>query len=551
MKARIFVSSTYYDLRYLREQIINFIENDYGFEAIAFEDGDVTYTPEQSMIKSCKNEVQYCHAMILIIGNTYGTKTEDNLSFTREEYKEADKFTKPIFAFVESHVYTEYQIYIRKNKRYTPAIADSKLVFEFIDEIVKKGICIKDFNCGTEICDFLKNQWAGLFSNYFGNTLSFVIQPTPDIKKESINSAEYDRFKTELEKRVKNNDAPATLLLGYYYLMGNIYYKRDFNEAFKLIKKAADEQAYLPAKNILGAIYYRGIGVKQNYKMSFICQLEAAKDGDAIAMESVAFHYRNGIGCEQDIDKALEWYKKCTDIVENALWQNAMGETYEWKNDIKNAKAAYERASEKLARACFNLAKLYHRKLIGESDYMQYAIDYYKMADEKGMTEASAVLGRIYFQGSMDNVEEQDFKTAESYLSKAANDGNAESQYILGYIYEYGLNGNINHDLAIDYYRKAALQDHAQAQYSLGQLLLDYVLYSEPVKKIESGEAFKWIHRAYEQGHLEAKRTTADMYKYGVGCDKSNIMRKKIIESITTDQFDEITNTINSIYSSI
>ena len=42
VKPRIFVSSTYYDLKYIRNSLRNFIES-FGYEAVLFEDGDIPY----------------------------------------------------------------------------------------------------------------------------------------------------------------------------------------------------------------------------------------------------------------------------------------------------------------------------------------------------------------------------------------------------------------------------------------------------------------------------------------------------------------------------
>ncbi len=49
MKPRIFISSTFYDLKYIREDIANFVRS-YGYEPILFEDGDIGYTPEKHWI---------------------------------------------------------------------------------------------------------------------------------------------------------------------------------------------------------------------------------------------------------------------------------------------------------------------------------------------------------------------------------------------------------------------------------------------------------------------------------------------------------------------
>lgn len=48
MKPRIFVSSTFYDLKYVREDLSNFIKA-HDFEPIMFEDGDIGYTPGRAL----------------------------------------------------------------------------------------------------------------------------------------------------------------------------------------------------------------------------------------------------------------------------------------------------------------------------------------------------------------------------------------------------------------------------------------------------------------------------------------------------------------------
>ena len=50
-RPRIFVSSTYYDLKYIRSSLELFIES-LGFEPVLSEKGDVPYTPYQALDES-------------------------------------------------------------------------------------------------------------------------------------------------------------------------------------------------------------------------------------------------------------------------------------------------------------------------------------------------------------------------------------------------------------------------------------------------------------------------------------------------------------------
>lgn len=72
MKPRVFVSSTYFDLKHVRERLERFIEN-YYFDPVLFESDTVTFEANKSLDTSCYNEVKLCHMMILIIGGRYGS----------------------------------------------------------------------------------------------------------------------------------------------------------------------------------------------------------------------------------------------------------------------------------------------------------------------------------------------------------------------------------------------------------------------------------------------------------------------------------------------
>ena len=186
MKPRVFLSSTYFDLKHVRERIEKFLDN-YYFEAVLFESDNVIYEHNKPIDVSCYNEAKLCHLMILIIGGRYGSFISgDNLqekkdlyekefiSITRREYETALKMNIPIFIFIEKNVYTEYQTY-KKNKNFFDVKNDSKSnfdfahvddvnVFKFISQI--QGKAIKTFEKVEEIENYLGNQIAGFLFLY-------------------------------------------------------------------------------------------------------------------------------------------------------------------------------------------------------------------------------------------------------------------------------------------------------------------------------------------------------------------------------------------------
>ena len=72
-KPRIFVSSTYYDLKHLRSSLEDFIES-LGYEPILSEKGDISFTPDTPLDDSCYREARNADIFILIIGGRYGTE---------------------------------------------------------------------------------------------------------------------------------------------------------------------------------------------------------------------------------------------------------------------------------------------------------------------------------------------------------------------------------------------------------------------------------------------------------------------------------------------
>lgn len=181
MKPRIFISSTFYDLKFIREDISSFVKA-HDFEPIMFEDGDIGYTPGKELDKSCYETMKNADMVLLIIGGEYGSAAtgenidnfKEYISVTRNEFRAAVDAGIPMFVFVDSNVYTEYGIYeincdAIENKKIEIEFKATKSVnvFRFIKEI--RSLCdkpIQEFRRSTEIKSFLGKQWSDMFKNY-------------------------------------------------------------------------------------------------------------------------------------------------------------------------------------------------------------------------------------------------------------------------------------------------------------------------------------------------------------------------------------------------
>lgn len=235
MKPRVFVSSTYYDLKHVRERIEKFIDN-YGFESVLFESDKITYEHGRNIDVSAYNEVALCHLMILIVGGRYGTISSiadhaeeqkryesEYISITRKEFEMALKKDIPIFIFIDKSVYSEYQTY-KENQDFfenneTPikatsvneskfkfAHVDSVNVFRFIDFI--KTNPIKTFDRVEEIETYLQNQLAGMFYLYLdGLQKQTEVRKVLDMVNElNLVSNKMDEMLTSVGKKILGHD---------------------------------------------------------------------------------------------------------------------------------------------------------------------------------------------------------------------------------------------------------------------------------------------------------------------------------------------------------
>src|ERR1044071_3588055 len=107
----VFISSTFYDLRYIRENLEYFVKS-LGYNPVLSERGSVYYDPEHSAANAAVAEVSNCQLFVLIIGGRFGTEIPDaDHSVTNAEYKEAVRRKTPVFALVEQGAYADYDVW--------------------------------------------------------------------------------------------------------------------------------------------------------------------------------------------------------------------------------------------------------------------------------------------------------------------------------------------------------------------------------------------------------------------------------------------------------
>lgn len=212
-RLRIFVSSTYYDLRHIRSSMKGFLDG-MGYEAVLFESGGIPFHHDITLANACYAEVQTCHMLVLIIGGRYGSAEEkrkaqadkDEIqkmyevynSVTKKEYETARDKKIPIFIFVDHGVKSEFETYKsnRENDSIQYAHVDSVNIFRLLEDILSQtnNNYVKEFDKFEDISAWLKDQWAGIFADLISNKREQV-----EIKSMSDRIAELSELTESLK----------------------------------------------------------------------------------------------------------------------------------------------------------------------------------------------------------------------------------------------------------------------------------------------------------------------------------------------------------------
>jgi hypothetical protein len=166
-KPRVFISSTFYDLRVLRADLGRFLR-EMGYEPVLFEQGHVAYGKNDALEEYCYREITTCDIVVNIIGGKVGTYSRDGTSsITQKELKKAITDGKQLYIFVEKGVFSEFRTW-QQNKEvvgFKPIAVNDIKIYRFIEEIMAlpSGNPVEGFDTSEDIIRYLKEQFAGLF----------------------------------------------------------------------------------------------------------------------------------------------------------------------------------------------------------------------------------------------------------------------------------------------------------------------------------------------------------------------------------------------------
>lgn len=171
-KPRIFLSSTFYDLKQIRFDLDRFIR-DLGYEAVRNEQGEIPFSKEKTLEDSCYKEIETVDIVVSIVGGRFGATSvgDSQYSISQREIHTALKLDKQVFIFIDKNVYSEYRTYLVNKENATNMrfhFADNIKIFQHIEylESLPKNNVICPFESSSDIINYLKEQFAGLFQRF-------------------------------------------------------------------------------------------------------------------------------------------------------------------------------------------------------------------------------------------------------------------------------------------------------------------------------------------------------------------------------------------------
>lgn len=170
-RPRIFISSTFYDLRQVREDLERTIR-ELGYEPVRNETGAIPYGKDEKPESAAYREVDLCDIIVSIVGGRFGTESRDipGYSISQNELRRALERGIQVFIFVEKSVLAEFATYElnKETKGVRYKFADDLRIFQFIEELYRlpRNNPIAPFETASEISAYLKEQFAGLFQRF-------------------------------------------------------------------------------------------------------------------------------------------------------------------------------------------------------------------------------------------------------------------------------------------------------------------------------------------------------------------------------------------------
>lgn len=271
----------------------------------------------------------------------------------------------------------------------------------------RKGIeyLIKSFNNGSRYTAFIIQ---GIYASGYG-----------DVRKDLAKKIEW------LNRGIESNNANCMVAMSDICLSEDSTYKEYHNspKGIELLKRAARHGSG-KAYYVLGNLYDEGEYLPKDNDKAFENWEQSAELDYSEGFTNLAYAYLRGIGCEKNVNKSIELYKKAADKGSGFSAHFLYVNYYKGENGVPRD---------------LELAKKYLLKAA-------------KLNDPNGCYN----LGQAYYQGIM---VDKSIEQAFVYTKKAADMGHVDACQTIAYYYENGIGCDKNPKKAKEYRDKITVKD--------------------------------------------------------------------------------------------
>lgn len=333
--------------------------------------------------------------------------------------------------------------------------------------------------------------------------------PQSDAEAGSDDNSVVKRFKITDDGAINMNE------IDFKFVKDAIEKNENLAEAFKKCRYLAEHDGYVPSFDVLGEMYEDGLGTDEDEEKAFHWYKKGAEAGDAEAMLDTGDCCYYGYGMDENEAEAVKWYKKGAENG-NADAMNMLGKCFEngkgTEPDMQEAVCWYKKSAE---RGCVEAMKM-----LGDCYYSGNGLEkdakkatyWYRKAADGGEIEAMGCLAIRYYNG--EGIEKNDVKAVQ-WLEKASSGGNVYAMNNLGFFYFYGIGTLRDYKKAANLFKSAAEKGNTQAMDRLGFCYCNGFGVEQDYKK-----AVYWFKCATEKGDATAISNLRLCYSLGYCAEK-------------------------------
>ncbi|MGA2395533.1 MAG: DUF4062 domain-containing protein [Candidatus Lustribacter sp.] len=195
------VSSTFYDLREIRQQLASMISDELGYKALISESPLFPIEPDIAAIENCRRRVEEdVDILVLVIGRRYGSiYLESGKSITNIEYAAARAKGIPIYVFIDNQAQTLFEAWrgaVGETKRAIGSAVEDARLFEFIERIrVDDGVWTNGFTNAADITSSLRAQLAFLMKSGLDDRVALR-----NLDREFLTTLSYEAYRIAVER---------------------------------------------------------------------------------------------------------------------------------------------------------------------------------------------------------------------------------------------------------------------------------------------------------------------------------------------------------------